>query len=339
MTEPDPPTETGLEEILEPSQEKQAGEEPPAGDSWYKDTRIWINLVGYIAVTVALIILKVRPDFMPSTERAFDCTDSSIKYPKKPDSVRQQTLIISTVSILLISVFISEGVYSITPEYHSQRSAEALGDTGGALKDKIYLFINLVTSKLLYGYLGLIMTMNLTYHLQYMSSSFRPDFLEVCETQPHYCTSNTIGYFANCQQKNKELLLDSRMSFPSEYASISFYMVIFSAMIIERAISGEFFALKLAVQSSYVFWAIYVTCSRIKDNKNHPIDCVAGSGLGTFMALLTDYMATYSDYMDGGGYYDPNNITLNIHDWEEGGEAPPDDHNLENQGPQDYGFR
>ena len=42
-------------------------------------------------------------------------------------------------------MFISEGVYSITPEYHSQRSMEALGEV--PLKEKVFLFINLVTSK------------------------------------------------------------------------------------------------------------------------------------------------------------------------------------------------
>ncbi|RUS84665.1 hypothetical protein EGW08_007585 [Elysia chlorotica] len=313
------------DKVSEMDREKPVEEVPPTGDAWWKDTKIWINLVGYIAVTLALIVIKVRPDLMPANERGYNCNDPTLKYPTKQDSVHQQTLIISTVSILLISVFISEGVYSVTPDYHSQRSLEALGEV--PLKDKIFLFINLVTSKLLYGYLGLILTMNLTYHLQHMTSSFRPDFLGVCDPKPKHCEHNQIGYFIHCQQPNRALLADSRMSFPSEYATISFYMVFFSSLIIERAISGDFFALKLAVQSSYLFWAIYVTCSRIKDNKNHPIDSMCGCFIGILMAFLTDYLATYSDYMDGANYYDPSNITLNIQDWEDTeaqGEENPD---------------
>ncbi|KAK3731158.1 hypothetical protein RRG08_044444 [Elysia crispata] len=298
---------------VEVEKEKPVDETPSS--AWWRDTKIWINLVGYVAITMALVVIKVRPDFMPSNERGYICNDPNLKYPKRPDSVHQQTLIISTVCILLISVFISEGVYSVTPEYHSQRSQEALAEV--PLKDKILLFINLVTSKLLYGYLGLILTMNLTYHLQHMTSSFRPDFLGVCDPKPSHCATNVIGYFVHCQQTDRELLADARMSFPSEYASISFYMVFFSSMIIERAISGDFFALKLAVQSSYIFWAIYVTCSRIKDNKNHPVDSICGSLLGILMALLTDSMATYSEYMDGGNYYEPSSLTLNVQDWEE----------------------
>lgn len=328
---PLPAVDSVTEQPAAAEEGKPVGEEQPHVDSWWKDTRIWINIIGYVSVTAALVIIQIRPDFMPSVERGYNCKDPSLQFPKRPDSVRLQTLIISTVSILLISVFISEGVYAITPEY--TMTPEAMLEPGASFKDKVFLFINLVTSKLLYGYLGLILTMTFTYHLQHMTSCFRPDFLGVCDPKPSHCQVNTIGYFVHCQQTNKELLADSRMSFPSEFASISFYMVIFSSMIIERAISGEFFALKLAVQSSYIFWAIYLTGSRIKDNKNHPIDCFGGFMLGTFVALYMDSLASYADYNDQA-YYDPN-ITLNIQDWEEGGDMMQGDE----QTQQDYAFR
>ncbi|GFO24138.1 lipid phosphate phosphohydrolase 3 [Plakobranchus ocellatus] len=98
-----------------------------------------------------------------------------------------------------------------------------------------------------------------------------------------------------------------------EVASFLYHHIV-NQLIIERGISSDFFALKVTVQGSYIIWAIYVSTSRIKDNKNHPVDTLAGFLLGTFMALVTDYVSNYQDYQDIP--YDPTALPLNLRDWE-----------------------
>ncbi|GFO24139.1 vitamin B12-dependent ribonucleotide reductase [Plakobranchus ocellatus] len=180
-----------------------------AEDAWWKDTRIWINLIGYVAVTVALVVIKVRPDVMPSTERGFHCEDPDLSYPVRESTVHENTLFISTCSILLMSIFISEGVYAITAEYPTQRSLDNYGEV--TLKEKVFLFVNLMTSKLLYAYLGLILTMNLTYNMQHMFSGFRPDFLTICNPKTIQCSASGIGYFKHCSEPDKDKLAELRL--------------------------------------------------------------------------------------------------------------------------------
>jgi membrane-associated phospholipid phosphatase len=143
--------------------------------------------------------------------------------------------------------------------------------------------------------IGLLINSNLTLIGKKTAGRLRPNFLDVCKpnTNPYsICRMNSANTYLRvdvdfkCTTLKQHEVIESRLSFPSGHASTIFYTVIFLILFIHRTWNKRSIsAVAQFIQFSLFGLGIFVGLSRIVDNKHHPTDVLAGTILGTVVAL------------------------------------------------------
>jgi hypothetical protein len=83
---------------------------------------------------------------------------------------------------------------------------------------------------------------------------------------------------------------ESRLSFPSGHASLSFYSTTFLIVFINQSWNCRSLGLLPRIVQVLLFTlAVYIGLSRIVDNKHHPTDVIAGAILGASIAIITSF--------------------------------------------------
>ena len=129
----------------------------------------------------------------------------------------------------------------------------------------------------------------------------RPNFLDVCkpsvsvESLCRNVTYLTPEIDFKCLNYDQPQIMESRKSFPSGHASLSFYSMTFLVLFIHhtwkfRHVCGLF--MPRFVQFFLLLVAVYATVTRSVDNKHHASDLVCGVLLGLLMGALTFFFLT-----------------------------------------------
>lgn len=142
---------------------------------------------------------------------------------------------------------------------------------------------------------------------KYCVGSLRPHFFAVCRPSIDLknCT-NRYTYITdyNCTAPENDLLIDSRKSFPSGHASISWYGMTFLVIYNHLRISRRWRFLRplfALLQTVALCVATYIGVSRIQDNAHRPVDIIAGAVIGISFAVITVSLTSAlfeSDSMD-----------------------------------------
>nr|XP_012148195.1 PREDICTED: putative phosphatidate phosphatase isoform X5 [Megachile rotundata] len=126
---------------------------------------------------------------------------------------------------------------------------------------------------------------------KYTIGRLRPHFMTLCMPNVN-CSliENQHRYIENytCDESvSKSLLKDIRLSFPSGHSSFSAYTMIYLALYLQlRMTSKGSKLLRHSLQLVCLLMAWFTALSRISDYKHHWSDVLAGSTLGTIVALL-----------------------------------------------------
>lgn len=117
----------------------------------------------------------------------------------------------------------------------------------------------------------------------------RPHFLDTCKPkEATNCTNQFISKF-ECANKNTSAyyIQDASKSFPSGHASFSFYLFVFIAWFLQKRLEDVRPSIVLWLQTMALTWAVGCSLSRLTDHRHHWWDILAGSFIGSFIAVCS----------------------------------------------------
>ncbi|XP_078572451.1 phospholipid phosphatase 1-like isoform X1 [Branchiostoma floridae x Branchiostoma japonicum] len=241
---------------------------------------VFVDLVCVLIVALPIIILKFAGQ--PS-QRGFFCDDQTISYPFHESTVPTWMLVIFGGGIPVLCMLVGEAVFIF-------RSTKSEGEETKKFPFLPY-FVRVYKTVGIFLF-GVLSTQCLTDIFKFTIGRLRPNFLSVCA--PDYSTFNCtddMGRYVYVTdyvctgdpQETKE----SRLSFVSGHASMSFFFMVYLVLYLQVRIKWrQSWLLKPFLQVLAVILAQLTMLSRITDNKHHWSDVLAGSVLGTFMAIL-----------------------------------------------------
>lgn len=218
-------------------------------------------------------------------QRGVFCTDESIKYPYKEDTIPYALLGGIVIPFCIIVMITGEtlSVYFNVLHSNSFVSNHYIATVYKAVG--AFLF-------------GASASQSLTDIAKYSIGRLRPHFLAVCN--PDWSKINcSDGYIENfvCQG-NEQKVREGRLSFYSGHSSFSMYCMLFVALYLQARMKGDWARLlRPMLQFGLVALSIYVGLSRVSDYKHHWSDVLIGLIQGAVVAILvvlyvTDFFKT-----------------------------------------------
>lgn len=239
------------------------------------------SLVVLISIAFLIVYLNVNP-----FDRGFYCSDESIRFPYKKDTV---PLVVAGLygAIAGITFVIIAEIALIRPccgtdEISESRSSRCL--------------LNCIYGVLLYS-LGAMSTMLITEVGKHTIGRLRPHFIDVCkpdwskikcyETIEGEQVANYVHYTPEICTGDAHLIKEARLSFPSGHSSFTAFSMVFVIIYLEaRLIQPRTRFLKHIIQL-IAFIATWHTCmSRVSDFKHHWTDVLAGALVGISVAIF-----------------------------------------------------
>lgn len=206
--------------------------------------------------------------------RGFFCQNQDLMYPYREMSVKGS-------HVALISLFPLIIIISITEFLRISRKFK---------KKRFFWQWYRIVGPLMIGLSLCAMFYEIT---KSFVGSLRPHFFAVCRPNIDLknCT-NRYTYISdyNCTAPEDDRLIDSRKSFPSGHASVSWYGMTFLVIYIHLRISHrwrKFRPLFALLQTVALCVAMYIGVSRIQDNAHRPVDIIAGAVIGISFAVIT----------------------------------------------------
>ncbi|XP_043821114.1 phospholipid phosphatase 2 [Dromiciops gliroides] len=207
-------------------------------------------------------------------KRGFYCSDDTIRYPYRPDTITHGLLAGVTITVSVIIVSSGEAYLVYTERLYSRSD-----------------FNNYVAAlyKVLGTYLfGASVSQSLTDLAKYMIGRLRPNFIAVCD--PDWSRVNCSGYVqpeAVCRGSPANVT-ESRLSFYSGHSSFGMYCMVFLALYVQARLCWRWARLlRPTVQFFLVAFALYVGYTRVADYKHHWSDVLTGLLQGALIAGLT----------------------------------------------------
>ncbi|XP_076163887.1 putative phosphatidate phosphatase isoform X2 [Ptiloglossa arizonensis] len=263
-----------------------------------------------VGMTVLMFFLFGKP-----YKRGFFCNDESLNHPFHTSTVTSTMLYVIGLFLPICGMIVGEYFYARCKADSSKiLCGYNIPPWLWSAYEKIGIF----------GF-GAATTVLITDIAKYTIGRLRPHFMALCmpnvncsviENQHKYienytCTTNI----------SSRLLKDIRLSFPSGHSSFSAYTMIYLALYLQLRITWKGSKLlKHLLQLACLLMAWFTALSRVSDYKHHWSDVLAGTTLGTIVALvvancvanlfkerrhcLTEEKHHAADYETGGGTQD-----------------------------------
>lgn len=235
-----------------------------------KTVQIVVDIIIWLAVTlpVVYIFLHGKP-----YKTGFFCDDKSLSYPTKASSVSTSVLIAAGLTLSLLLVVVVEVLNCV--DNRCRGSCQRTSDVMYCVKSYIVFLI------------GFLIEEMVVEAVKNKMGALRPNFFDVCK--PHFnrtlCPGFIVEYTCTRSEDDKDLRI-SRQAFPSGHAAFSMYLAFYFCIYVENRLQIRFSRLlKIFLQSTLVLIAILCGVGRIKDNKHHSSDVIAGSLLGLTVAI------------------------------------------------------
>uniref|UniRef100_A0A7N4PF64 Phospholipid phosphatase 2 n=1 Tax=Sarcophilus harrisii TaxID=9305 RepID=A0A7N4PF64_SARHA len=230
-----------------------------------------LDVVCLVVASLPFIILTLVNS---PYKRGFYCSDDTIRYPYRPDTITHGLLAGVTITVSVIIVSSGEAYLVYTERLYSRSD-----------------FNNYVAA--LYKVLGTFLfgagvSQSLTDLAKYMIGRLRPNFLAVCD--PDWSRVNCSLYVqpeAVCRGSPANVT-ESRLSFYSGHSSFGMYCMVFLALYVQARLSWRWARLlRPTIQFFLVAFALYVGYTRVSDYKHHWSDVLTGLLQGALVAGLT----------------------------------------------------
>uniref|UniRef100_A0A4W4F4Z3 Phosphatidic acid phosphatase type 2/haloperoxidase domain-containing protein n=1 Tax=Electrophorus electricus TaxID=8005 RepID=A0A4W4F4Z3_ELEEL len=192
----------------------------------------------------------------------FFCSDDTIKYPFKKDTISYQ---------LLMGIMIPFALFIVAGESLSVY----LRSRPSIVSDYIACIYKAVGSFVF----GAAVSQSLTDIAKHTIGRLRPHFLTICKPNWSLC----------CHKLRNNCLNNFyRLSFYSGHASFSMYCMLFLALYVQSKMKAEWARLlRPTLQFFLIAASLYVGLSRISDYKHHWSDVLTGFIQGAIVAVFT----------------------------------------------------
>jgi phosphatidate phosphatase len=285
-----------------------------------------------LVIAALLVIFECIKLFGTPFKSSFYCNDFSVNMPFKKSTVSNLALIFFSLIMPFFIMLATELFSFLFNKYSSSGKSQSRARLAYQVK---FIKMNFQLPQEIgnlyrnFGsfFFGLALTANLTDLIKIIVGRLRPNFLSVCipdVTDPYkLCLESNRTYLEPgtdffCTSQHTINVADSRKSFPSGHASLSFYSAIFLILFINKTWNFRLLGLlPRFIQFGFVTLATFTSLSRITDNKHHTSDVIAGALLGIVFALLTFYYLTNDPALQTNKYkmsyhtIQPNNIDIN----------------------------
>ncbi|KAG1700918.1 putative phosphatidate phosphatase [Nymphon striatum] len=214
-------------------------------------------------------------------QRGFFCNDDSIKYPYHDSTITSLQLYFIGALINILCMIIFEGYIYKCSNLHLQLSANSITCSRKILPLLFQLYKVIVVFAL-----TCCTSQTLTDIGKYTIGRLRPHFLDVCKPDLQSVNCSTYVVHFDCHGTDSHRIRDSRLSFPSGHSSFSAVTMVYFMLYVQARFPWQrFLILRAFLQVAAFAIAFYVALSRISDYKHHPTDVLAGSILGSVVAI------------------------------------------------------
>nr|XP_050857253.1 putative phosphatidate phosphatase isoform X1 [Vespula vulgaris] len=242
--------------------------------------KIIIDFVCLLIVSLAVLMFFL---FGKPYKRGFFCNDESLMHPYHSSTVTSAMLYVTGLFLPICTMIAGEYLYG--RQYSTESSKILFGYTIPPWLWMAYIKVGV------FGF-GAATTVLVTDVAKYTIGRLRPHFMTLCVPDIN-CSlpENQFRYIQNfsCTAPgiSPKLLKEMRLSFPSGHSSFSAYTMIYLAIYLQLRITWRGSKLlKHMFQLVCIFMAWFTAMSRISDYKHHWSDVLAGSTIGTIVALI-----------------------------------------------------
>lgn len=205
-------------------------------------------------------------------KRGFFCSDSSIKYPFKEDTISYQLLMGIMIPFTLFIIIFGE-CFCVYVRSRASFSYEYVACVYKIVGSFVF---------------GAALSQSLTDIAKYSIGRLRPHFLTVCK--PNWSVVDCkSGYIESVTcTGDPRIINEARLSFYSGHSSFSMYCMLFLALYVQsRLTAGWFRLVRPTLQFFFISTSLYVGLSRVSDYKHHWSDVLTGLVQGAIVALFT----------------------------------------------------
>lgn len=247
-------------------------------ESYYILRKVIIDVVCLSCVGFPILYLFLFGD---PYKRGFFCDDESIRHPFHPSTVSNVALYCVGFILPISTILIVE--YVRYRRSDCQVTHKFMGRTINPWIWRCYCLIGI------FGF-GAACSQLLTDIAKYTIGRLRPHFYEICKPDVD-CTSPDFKYkyieSFTCTGTDQKLIRESRLSFLSGHSSFSAYTMFFVVLYLQSRVKWHgSHLLRHVAQFICIAMAWGTALSRVSDYKHHWSDVLAGSLLGTTLAVL-----------------------------------------------------
>ncbi|XP_065368029.1 putative phosphatidate phosphatase isoform X2 [Calliphora vicina] len=233
-----------------------------------------------------------------SYKRGFFCDDESLMHPFKESTVKSWMLYI-------IGLVLPIGVILIV-EIIQSKNQEKLSNGNSTTRRYVFMdyeipdwMVECYKKVGIFGF-GAAVSQLTTDIAKYSIGRLRPHFFDVCQpimpdgttcanatNQGKYIMDFTCGN----PYSTKRMLKESRLSFPSGHSSFTFYTMVYVALYLQSRMTWHGSKLlRHFLQFALIMIAWYTALTRVSDYKHHWSDVLAGSAIGSLVAVVVSYL-------------------------------------------------
>jgi len=276
--------------------------------------RVAVEVILFLLIGIGtyLVVLNTR-SFESRQDNGFFCSDTSIRYPKKEESISNMLLLVIWATVAIPIICVVEILFNIINQ-RKERSQQSIAPIPWLLADLYRIFGCFL--------LGGLFSQFIVEFTKVEVGELRPHFIAVC--QPDLTKDKCYDDEGNplfiavenlrCESEHatdpeaEKVLREAKKSFYSGHAQMCFYSATFLIVYLHVRLSparvGRYTAhpsvcpnivvrvafkslqiVRPFLQVGILYLAIHVSLTRVTDHYHHPHDVLTGALAGTLMAI------------------------------------------------------
>ncbi|XP_023692458.1 phospholipid phosphatase 1 [Paramormyrops kingsleyae] len=245
----------------------------------FETEQILLVLLDILCLGLAGLPFAILTSQHNTFKRGFFCSDDSIRYPFKEDTISYQLL--GGVMIPFTLIVLVCGECLLVTQSHPNQQVNSQSSL-------LCCYLRAIYKALGSFVFGLAMSQSLTDIAKYSIGRLRPHFLAVCQPAlgPDDCISGRYIENATCMG-DESLVNEARVSFYSGHSSFSMYCMVFLALYLQARLQKKWARLlRPMLQFFLISASVYVGLTRVSDYMHHWSDVLTGLLQGALVAVL-----------------------------------------------------